>query len=287
MSSPQKNSLMEVKDARRYFAEFARLGLKGDVLHIAGGEPFIYYDRLLAIVQAAGEVGMTPLLMVETNAFWCRSRELAKERFEELKRAGMLRIFFSADVYHQEYVPIEYVHIGIEAAKKVFGENNVPIRHERFVEAPQAISNIPDAIQNISERMAGRAAEELARYLKHKPVESFTHINCERELHPHQMEQVHLDPDGLVFPSKCAGIIFVNAKEQSLSETMKAGEYAHNPLMDILIRKGPIGLLALAEEHGYVPKAGYVSKCHLCHETRTALRQYYPEFLGPEAVYVE
>lgn len=74
---------------------------------------------------------------------------------------------------------------------------------------------------------------------------------------------------------------------KSLSETMKAGKYSHNPLMAILVRKGPVGLLELAEEHGYVPKAGYVSKCHLCHETRTALRQYYPEFLGPEAVYVE
>lgn len=126
----------------------------------------------------------------------------------------------------------------------------------------------------------------MAQYIEPKPVESFAHLNCESILHPHQMEQVHLDPDGLVFPSKCAGIIFVNAKKQSLSEAVKSGEYAHNPIMEILIRKGPVGLLALAEEHGYVPETGYASKCHLCHETRKALRRDYPEFLGPEAVYV-
>ena len=287
MSNPKKNSLMSVEDARRYFAEFSQLGLKGNVLHIAGGEPFMYYDRLLAIVKTAGEVGMTPLRMVETNGFWCRSMELAKERFQELKEAGMPRIFFSADVYHQEFVPVEYLRIGIEAANAVFGEENVPVRHKSFVDAPKDVSHVPDAIRQSGERIAGRAAEALAQYLEHKPVESFADVNCERELHPHQMQQVHLDPDGLVFPSKCAGIILLDAQKRSLSEAVKLGEYSHNPIMEILLHRGPVGLLKLAEEHGYTPAPGYVSKCHLCYETRKSLRQHYPEFLGPEAVYVE
>ncbi|MFC1713916.1 radical SAM protein [Candidatus Poribacteria bacterium] len=287
MSNPGKGSLMAVDDARRYFAEFAKLGLKGDRIHIAGGEPFMYYDRLLDIVKAAGDASMSPLLMVETNGFWCSSTELAMERFEEIKRAGMRRVFFSADVYHQEFVSVERVRIGIAAAKAVFGEDNVPVRHQHSVDDPQDVSHIPDTVRKSRERVAGRAAEALAQYLEHKPVESFAHLNCERELHPHQMEQVHLDPDGLVFPSKCAGIIFINARERSLSEAVKSGEYAHNPIMEILARKGPVGLLSLAEKHGYVPESEYVSKCHLCYETRKALLQDYPEFLGPEAVYVE
>lgn len=278
---------MEVEDARRYFAEFSRLGLKGDVIHIAGGEPFMYYDRLLDIVKAAGEVGMTPIRMVETNGFWCRSRGLAEERFEGLKQAGMLRIFFSADAYHQEFVPIEYVRIGLEAARAVFGEKNVSVRHERFVDSPQDVSHIPDSVRQSSERMAGRAAEALAQYLEHKPAESFVDLNCERELHPHQMEQVHLDPNGLVFPSKCAGIIFISARERSLSEAVKAGEYSHNPIMDILVHRGPVGLRELAEKHGFTPAPGYASKCHLCYEIRKAIRHHYPEFLGPDSVYIE
>ena len=52
MSNPKKNSLMSIDDARHYFTEFAKLGLKGDTLHIAGGEPFIYYEHLLEIVKA-------------------------------------------------------------------------------------------------------------------------------------------------------------------------------------------------------------------------------------------
>jgi hypothetical protein len=199
----------------------------------------------------------------------------------------MLRVFFSADAYHQEFVPIEYVRIGIEAARIVFGEKNIPIRHERFVESPQDVSHIPLAARQTGECMSGRAAEALAQYLERKPIESFNGVNCEHELHPHQMEQVHLDPNGLVFPSKCAGIIFVNAKERSLSEAMESGEYSHNPIMDILVHDGPVGLLKLSGKHGYIPTEGYVSKCHLCYEVRKGIRQYYPEFLGPEAVYVE
>jgi MoaA/NifB/PqqE/SkfB family radical SAM enzyme len=287
MSSPKKNSLMAVEDARYYFTEFAKLGLKGDTLHIAGGEPFMYYEHLLEIVKLAGNVGMTPLNMVETNSFWCRSEEIAKKRFEELRKAGMLHIFFSADAYHQEFVPIEYVRNGVKAAKSVFGESNVFIRHERFVDNPQYVSDIPDMIHQVGEQMAGRAAETLAQYLEHKPIESFAVANCESELHPHQMEQVHIDPDGLVFPSKCAGIIFINAKEQSLSEAIKSGIYTHNPIMNILINEGPIGLLSLAEKNDYVPKAGYVSKCHLCHEVRKLLQPYYTKFLGPKSVYME
>jgi hypothetical protein len=287
MSSPKKNSLMAVEDARHYFTEFAKLGLKGDTLHIAGGEPFMYYEHLLEIVKLAGNVGMTPLNMVETNSFWCRSEEIAKKRFEELRKAGMLHIFFSADAYHQEFVPIEYVRNGVKAAKSVFGESNVFIRHERFVDNPQYVSDIPDMIHQVGEQMAGRAAETLAQYLEHKPIESFAVANCESELHPHQMEQVHIDPDGLVFPSKCAGIIFINAKEQSLSEAIKSGIYTHNPIMNILINEGPIGLLSLAEKNDYVPKAGYVSKCHLCHEVRKLLQPYYTKFLGPKSVYME
>lgn len=287
MSNPKKNNLMPIDDARHYFNEFSKLGLKGDTLHIAGGEPFMYYEHLLKIVKTASDMGIAPINMVETNAFWCRSEDIAKKRFEELKQAGMLHIFFSADAYHQEFVPIEYVRIGIKSAKAVFGDKNVYIRHEKFVDSPQDISDIPDMIRQIGEQMAGRAAEALSQYLEHKPFESFTNNKCESELHPHQMEQVHLDPNGLVFPSKCSGIIFINAKEQSLSEAIKSGIYTHNPIMDILINKGPVGLLALAEKEGYVPKAGYVSKCHLCYEIRKFLQPYYTEFLGPKSVYME
>ena len=287
MSNPKKNSLMQLDDARHYFNEFAKLGLKGDVLHIAGGEPFLYYDHLLEIVRTANKAGMAPLNMVETNAFWCRSEDIAKRRFKELKQAGMIHIFFSADAYHQEFVPVEHVRNGVRAAKQIFGEENVYIRHEKFVDDPQDISDIPNTIRQIGEQMAGRASGMLAQYLEHKPVESFISQNCESELHPHQMEQVHIDPDGLVFPSKCAGIIFINAKERSLSEAIKSGIYTHNPIMDILISEGPVGLLRLAEKEGYISSAGYVSKCHLCHETRKFLLPYYSKYLGPKSVYVE
>lgn len=199
----------------------------------------------------------------------------------------MSSIFFSADAYHQEFVPIQYVRNGIEAAKAIFGEGNVPVRHQRFVDSPQDIKHIPIAAQQIHEQMAGRAAEALSQYVEHRSIDSFHEVKCESELHPHEMQQVHIDPNGLVFPSKCAGIIFVNAKERSLSEVMKSGKYEHNPIMDILIHKGPLGLITLAEKYGYTPAAGYASKCHLCYETRKVLQPYYPEFLGPKLVYAE
>jgi hypothetical protein len=48
-----------------------------------------------------------------------------------------------------------------------------------------------------------------------------------------------------------------------------------------------LGLLWLAQHHGYTPAGGYIDGCHLCYEARRFLHLYYPDHLAPVHPYIE
>jgi hypothetical protein len=48
---------------------------------------------------------------------------------------------------------------------------------------------------------------------------------------------------------------------------------------------GPLGLAREAQAFGYVLKADYADKCHLCQEARQVLLSKYPAYLVPEQHY--
>ena len=55
-------------------------------LHIGGGEPFLRFDVLCGAVRALRENAIA-VDYIETNAFWCTSRDKARDRMRQL-RAG-------------------------------------------------------------------------------------------------------------------------------------------------------------------------------------------------------
>ena len=296
-SSPRKNSIMPLEDAREYFKELKLLGCNGSGFHFAGGEPFYNYEHLIGCFKAAKEMGMLPLRKLETNAFWATDDELVRERLTEIRELGLRELLVSCDVFHQEFVPIERVRRAVRVGREVLGEKGVRVRFWEFFHNPIDVMKLTeeeklevfhDELKQRPERIVGRAANALARFVKRRPVDAFTDTDCERSIM--RTRHIHLDPYGNIFPSGCSGLILANAKEQRLSRIHETFEYQSHPVLKTLVERGPVPLLEEAIQHGFQDDGeGYATKCHLCFVARTFLwkQGLYPDEIGPEEIYTD
>lgn len=286
--SPNKPDVFISKDdAVEYLREFWQLDR---VIHIAGGEPFTFYERLLEIVQEASRLGVPPHF-VETNASWCVSDELTEKRYQELKSAGLLGIYISADMYHQEFVPSDRVRRGIRIALEIFGSENVAAASadsdfEALAEITTDEERLRERVLSGPPVLVGRAARSLAHYLDKRPIQ-------ELDLHSPWGTyrtswdfnwEIHVDPYGNV-QTNC-GVVLFNAQKHPLAAYFLSGKFKEdNPIAKVLCEQGVWGLLKLAEEHGYQRKDSYYQKCYFCFELRSFLRPHFPEFLAPAEIY--
>ncbi len=268
------------------------------VVHIAGGEPTIYYQEMLRIWRAADREGVSPHFF-ETNASWCVGDGVTRRRFRELREAGAKGVLISCDPYHLGSVPPSRFQRARRIALEVFGDRNViaaaPSVAElrRMMEIGRSEELLGEYTRHHTPRLVGRAGEELARFLRDRRVEDLKHDalwhggasedeSCRREFDPKQMWEIHIDPYANV--QTCCAIIVGNAREIPLPELMKKG-FGGNEIARAVAVEGPFGLLRMAMERGYIPRKGYPQKCNLCWEVRKFLRPYYPDILGPGEIY--
>ena len=177
--SPTKGGAMSVEDSRTFIAEAKKLGLTGRQITITGGEAMLYYETVLGIVRAAADLGMTPLHAIQSNGSWCVSDVLTRERLTALRDAGLSGMYFSADVYHRPFVPVENTRRGVRIADEVFGAEHVAVPREFL--ALDEVGAIADDLAMIREHpplMVGRAPQELAGYMN-----TVTGRDSVRELH--------------------------------------------------------------------------------------------------------
>ncbi len=83
---------------------------------ITGGEPFLYFQRLLQVVDGCRTRGLSA--NVFTSAYWATSDEIAADKLKQLAHAGLTGITVSADEYHQERVPQANVARVLNAARE-------------------------------------------------------------------------------------------------------------------------------------------------------------------------
>jgi MoaA/NifB/PqqE/SkfB family radical SAM enzyme len=293
--SPRRRGTAPVEDVRKYLGELRRLGCTGRDIHFGGGEPFYHYSHLIECLEAAEAEGMLPVGKIETNAFWCKSDELVRERLTEIDRFGIEKLFVSCDVFHQEFIPIERVRRAVRVGREVLGEKRVQAGPAKFYDDPVYVSELTEAeklevfrdtVQEGPWRITGRAAGVLSHLVDRHPAEKFAGDHCLRKLL--KKRSIHVDPHGNVFPSTCAGIVLGNAAEQPLFELWEAFECDEHPVVRTLAEHGPVRLLEEAVEHGFVAAdEGYATKCHLCFELR---RFYWEQGLhrdevGPGEIY--
>jgi hypothetical protein len=296
---PERSGPAEAADVLAWWHgldELARAHGKTMRIHLTGGEPFGDWTRLAAILRAAHDAGLTPADKVETNAFWATGDGLTRSRLELLRALGVQRLVVSTDVFHQEFVPFERVRRCVEIAREVFGPGCVLVRWWDFYRQPIDVRTLRPleradafraALARHKDRLAGRAAEELAPLVECHPAAEFAGQNCTKEvLHS---RHVHIDPHGFIFPGTCAGIILGQAGERTVAEVWQklAAHWREHPVLAAVVAGGSYELMQRAKTLGYGERPdGYASKCHLCTHVRQFLfaRGVWPECIGPEEV---
>ena len=291
-SSPEKGGLMTLEDARIYLSEMKKLGLTGLDLIITGGEALLFFERVLAIVQAAAILGMAPVRSVQSNGSWCTSDELIRRRLTELHDAGLRGMYFSVDPFHYEFVPLANVRRGIIIAEEVFGTDKVAVSTREYYDS-ESIPAVADFLAGLNEApavMVGRAAWALPDYLPTIPLEEILEMNCrggQRDIDPSSVWQINVDAYGCVSSWICSGILLGNAHDTPLSEIITRPLDEQPKIVQDLVAHGPGCMLGMAEKHGFRPGDRYVTKCHLCWDIRTAIYMHYPELFAPDVLYHE
>ena len=281
--TPEKGGLLPVETCLAAWRSLKRLAGEAAKIHLTGGEPFLYWDRLVEILSGGRREGLGPVDLVETNGSWVTDGNLVRDHLRTLCDLGVQRLKVSADPFHQEYVDIDRVRLLAAAAKEVFGPQRVLVRWEEGLAACEPVTDRDgmyiQAYRARPFRFTGRAAGRLADLLATEPVEAWAQANCLGDFLG--AKGVHIDPYGNVFSGTCSGIVVGNINATPLEGIWNRFTPGQNPLLKTLCERGPYGLLAEAEEAGYQRLAKYADKCHLC----THIRQFLFE-RGQEAFVV-
>lgn len=288
-------------------------------IHLAGGEPFYDFEKILAIATAAKQLGLKFFEKVETNAFWAQDDDETRRKIQLLADAGMQMLMISADVYHQEYVPVERCLRAAKIARDILGEKGVRVRWWDFIDQPVDIAAMSEperkkmyaqALERHKERLTGRAADTLADQFECYPPEHFAAESCTQATLG--SKHVHIDGYGNVFPGVCSGIVWGQVRDGAQSSQIAKNEqtfgwpvvfnsiaelwryaaehWREHPIIGRVVSGGSYQLFTYAREHGFEPRPqGYANKCHLCHDVRRWLFEHghFGVTLGPGEVYAE
>lgn len=295
-AGPNREGYMRLTDAERYLKELTDIQPL-QCLTVHGGEPFLYFEHLKRIIEKAKELEI-PRRWVLTNGYWAETKEIAKEKLNELKEAGLTCITFSVDGFHQEYIPLKTVRNGIEAAIDVgferitvdsysLGQLNLDNFYNSVTR--KAIESLKELDNKVEFNVypldfEGRAAE-LAEYVEPKaePPKGECKLPSWISGDLENPEGIEIDFEGNV--TLCPGICIGNTRVQSLTEIIQNYNCHAHPILSIINKEGPIGLLKDAISKGFKKHQKFINECHLCYEMRKFLMRYYPQHLAPANCY--
>ena len=272
--------------------KICRLLLKGRCrsVHIGGGEPFLDFEGLLAVIRRLKKAGIT-LDYIETNAFWALNAADKKEISGFLRRLlaeGADCLCISIDPFHAEYVPCSAPLALAEACEKC-GMNYFLWKKEFLSSLLRLDSKKTHSRAEMEEILSPNYVTKSARLYginyggrainieneagKLRPAESFMSDEspCHNLL---STGHFHTDKDCNFIPPRCTGIRI------PLSEAVGGIPEGRYPVFEALYSGGVCALSNLARQHGFSPdSAGYPSKCNLCFRIRYFLseRNLFPE----------
>ena len=289
---PDKGGLLSVDLALSAWSSLQDLAGERARIHLTGGEPFLYWDRLIEILEAGQAAKMGPVDMIETNGFWATDDAEVTQRLQRLDGLGMQRLKVSCDPFHQQFVDIRHVQRLVRLAREIFGRERVLVRWEDYLQANNLPAPGSDAYdkQTLNQaatdhpcRFTGRAAEDLIDQPKTHHLDELRSACCGQSFLG--AKGVHIDPFGNVFSGTCSGIIVGNIAQQSLKELWCNFNPLTHPVIATLCQQGPTGLESQASSPP--PIDHWVSKCHLCTHLRRDLMSQgqYRDTLGPDECY--
>ncbi len=268
-----------------------------ELVVLMGGEPGLFPQLTHRLTAAIAAIGVA--VRVETNAFWATDNEAAR-RFLEPLYAQAASVMFSLDAWHEPFVPPERVARAARISEALGGQYNLEMayldfpscEHDRdkrsnalLADLERQVGKRPQVYQG-SMLFNGRAAERLASLVapgRGIPTEVCDQVPWWFDGHLRTLDLLILDPDGYL--SKGCGIAIGNIRQKSVDTVLASYDATQHPIFSILLESGPLGLAREAKALGYVLKADYADKCHLCQEARETLLSKYPAYLVPEQHY--
>ncbi|GHV39254.1 hypothetical protein AGMMS49546_10990 [Spirochaetia bacterium] len=255
-----------------------------DSVHIGGGEPFLNFDCLLAVICELHDEGI-PIDYIETNAFWARNKD-AGAMLRSLRKEGVHTLCISVDPFHAEYVPYGHPLKLAELCKEngldcfLWKEAFLPslasldskTPHKRQ-EIEQALSKtfIAETARSYGISLGGRAVNIEEEYARPRPLEELLEDHPCRNLT--NTGHFHVDLQGFFIPPQCTGI------RLPLTEMVEGLDEDKYLVFSALYHQGLAVLFALAKQQGFTAKdTGYPSTCNLCFHIRAFLADKgYPE----------
>jgi hypothetical protein len=276
---------MAIEDACNYLTDAAAVS-KLESFMIFGGEPMLYPERAMTIIETAHQMRISKIEMI-TNGVWGKNGEAAEKLAMKLKTAGLNTIHVSVDAFHLQYIPIEYPRNAALASLKAGIESvtwNVAVIEsigatnkygKKTVQILKKLQTIRIEANPVKIIPAGRAIHNLRQYFQHSSL----HGPCEGEpLTGNTLtdsESICVEPSGSA--CICWNLPIGNAKSVPLRRLITEYEWQRNTITRTLVREGPTGLLRLPEASSFqFQEKQYINKCHLCIEIRRALKPYYP-----------
>jgi organic radical activating enzyme len=292
--SPQAEGLMPHDTALEAWASLVKLAGPAAHIHITGGEPFLYFDHLAALLEKAAARNLPPLNSLETNGFWAQNPTETREKLHFLNKIGLQELAVSFDPFHAEFVPIEAVQTLQALAAEILGPHRLKIRWEKYLQncpplelflEPRNRMLLEKMLQEDRCRFTGRAAVEIGPLAAAVPLEQIQKQTCRNAFL--NARGIHIDPFGNVFCGQCSGIIIGNVHKTPLEKLWELFDPPNWPVWDLLFRFGPAGLLARAQAAGFQTQGLYASKCHLCTDIRRFFfdKEVFLPIIGPEGCY--
>lgn len=238
-----------------------------------GGEPFLYYPILLCGVQIAHEAGFQ--VGIVSNAYWAHTVEDATEWLKPF--VGLIQdLSISSDLYHYN----EMMSLQAKNAVAAAGELSIPIGvisvcQPEYTDAEQITGILSGEGAAVMYR--GRATEKLVPRAALHGWQQFTECPHEDLRDP---GRAHLDPLGNLHI--CQGLVIGNLFEKPLKDICTSYDPDSHPVVGPLLNGGPV---ALVQEYALPHADAYADACHLCYESRRALRELFPQVICPDQVF--
>jgi len=271
-SSPRAGGTISLELMTKVLDQAVDLGTVTDV-YFEGGEPFLFYPLMVEGIRLARVRGFST--GVVTNCYWATAVPDAELWLKPLAELGVADLSVSSDAFHSGDDEDPRPGHAVEAASSL-GLDEAVITID-----PPAVCTTPDEkglpIVGGSVRFRGRAAVNLTEGLPRRSWTDFDECPDEDFLDP---GRVHVDGWGNVH--LCQGVLLGNINDRSLAEMLESYEPRSHPIIGPLLAGGPA---ELARAFDLRHEDGSVDACHLCYEARRALRERFPEHLGPPQVY--
>lgn len=291
---PKIKGVMGLDDASKYLHQIKS---RPEVVCISGGEPLLYFDLVLSIMQEAKALHI-PSVWVFTNGYWAIDSGHARSRLKTLKEAGLTRLCLSADAFHQAFIPVERVRNALSTARDLGLEIALDVR---FLGSLHDDNQTNRTTWKVLEQLGtledievwqgeplyiGRAADCLPPQIVQG--QGIPHGDCPGPWAGGTWEDpVGIDVDLYGEVTLCPGISIGNAKRRPLDIILAEYSPRDHPIIRELATGGPMALAKTAQRKGYTLKSSYVSECHLCYDVRQFLRPKYLSELAPRICYGE